>query len=84
MVLTGGTSLRLAPYAKYRYSADLDHSPLDITENQAYDLISTALSQCRDRIGAGALELDSDTDAERTRCVGPLAAKLRTTALARK
>lgn len=77
MVLKGGTSLRLAHFKDYRYSADLDYSLVDINEREAHDMISTALDHCRDRIGADTLELDIDADNVRVRYVGPLAARPR-------
>jgi predicted nucleotidyltransferase component of viral defense system len=78
MVLKGGTSLRLAHYENYRYSADLDYSLLGISEQNAFDIITTALAQCRDRIGAATLALDTEANPPRISYVGPLAAKPRT------
>jgi uncharacterized protein len=75
LVLKGGTSLRLAHFMDYRYSADLDYSLLDVTEHEAHDLIGSAVAQCRERIGADLLELDRDN--VRIRFVGPLAARPR-------
>jgi predicted nucleotidyltransferase component of viral defense system len=78
MVLKGGTSLRLAHYENYRYSADLDYSLLGISEQTAFDIITTALAQCRDRIGVATLALDTEANPPRISYVGPLAAKPRT------
>jgi predicted nucleotidyltransferase component of viral defense system len=77
MVLKGGTSLRLAHYDNYRYSADLDYSLLGIAADEAFDLIAEALGRCRDRIGSDILELDTNASPPRIRYVGPLAAKPR-------
>jgi uncharacterized protein len=78
MVLKGGTSLRLAHFADYRYSADLDYSLADVTAGEAHDMTAIALTQCRDRIRAETLELEIDDDTLRIRYVGPLAARPRT------
>jgi predicted nucleotidyltransferase component of viral defense system len=67
LVLKGGTSLRLAHFMDYRYSADLDFSLVDVNEREAHDLISTALAQCRKRIGADTLELDTAVSRRRFR-----------------
>ena len=77
MVLKGGTSLRLAHYDNYRYSADLDYSLLGITAYEAFNLIAEALGRCRDRIGIDILELDTNASPPRISYVGPLAAKPR-------
>jgi predicted nucleotidyltransferase component of viral defense system len=78
MVLKGGTSLRLAHFDRYRYSADLDYSLLGITVEQAFDMIRVAAGRCRDRISATLLDLDSEANPLRISYIGPLAAKPRT------
>jgi predicted nucleotidyltransferase component of viral defense system len=78
MVLKGGTSLRLAHFANYRYSADLDYSLIGITEPDALEIIGAALARCRDRIGADSVVLDTGASPPRIGYVGPLAAKPRT------
>ncbi|MGH7882965.1 MAG: nucleotidyl transferase AbiEii/AbiGii toxin family protein [Candidatus Dormibacteraceae bacterium] len=39
MILKGGTCLRLAHFANYRFSADLDYSAADLTLHAASELI---------------------------------------------
>jgi predicted nucleotidyltransferase component of viral defense system len=78
MVLKGGTSLRLAHYQNYRYSADLDYSLVGISKATALEIIATALGRCRERVGVTTLELDTVIDPPRISYVGPLAAKPRT------
>jgi len=78
MILKGGTSLRLAHYDDYRYSADLDYSLLGITTADALAYIGDALGRCRARIGVDMLVLDAVAEPPRITYVGPLAAKPRT------
>jgi uncharacterized protein len=47
LVFKGGTSLRLLHFNEYRYSADLDYSVIDGSEEKARELISAALAQKR-------------------------------------
>jgi predicted nucleotidyltransferase component of viral defense system len=69
VVFKGGTSLRLLHFEEYRYSADLDYSVINGSEEQARELIKDALDQKRpDTI----TELGLDGDA--ISYVGPLGA----------
>ena len=78
VILKGGPNLRLAHYRDYRYSADLDYSLVDITPNEALQLIASALEQCRQRTGIATLALDTETTPPRINYIGPLAARPRT------
>ena len=60
LVLKGGTSLRLAHFENYRYSADLDYSLVDITTTDGLATISEALESCRLRLAMPMLTLDAD------------------------
>ena len=77
LVLKGGTSLRLAHFENYRYSADLDYSLVDITTTDALTAIADALNNCRIRLAMPMLTLDTDSEPPRIMYVGPLNAKPR-------
>ena len=77
LVLKGGTSLRLAHFDNYRYSADLDYSLIDITMTEALTMIVDALNCCRIRLAMPMLTLDNEAEPPRIMYVGPLNAKPR-------
>jgi predicted nucleotidyltransferase component of viral defense system len=72
LVFKGGTSLRLLHFEEYRYSADLDYSVIKGSEEEAFDLIRTALERKRPD-GIKSLSLDASTN--RILFVGPLGAE---------
>ena len=77
LVLKGGTSLRLAHFENYRYSADLDYSLADLSMTDALTAIADALNNCRTRLAMPMLTLDTDSEPPRMMYVGPLNAKPR-------
>ncbi len=57
LVFKGGTALRLCFFDDFRYSADLDFSLIDLTEDQALALIRRALGDTAARVEFPHLEL---------------------------
>lgn len=78
LVLKGGTSLRLAHFGDYRFSADLDYSAIDLDGSQARGLVATSLDLVKQRSGLPHLELvEKPGDSQEIAYVGPLLAKPR-------
>jgi predicted nucleotidyltransferase component of viral defense system len=70
LVFKGGTALRLYYYDRFRYSADLDFSLLNLAKSDALDAFGRALSRAVDEIGFPELTLGQDESV--IRYVGPL------------
>ncbi len=78
LVLKGGTSLRLAHFGDYRFSADLDYSAIDLDGSWARDLVRASLNLVKERAGLPHLELLEKTGGDQEIAyVGPLQAKPR-------
>jgi hypothetical protein len=78
LVLKGGTSLRLAHFEGYRFSADLDYSAIDLDSSSARDLVGASLNLVKQRAGLPHLALVEKTGGDQEIAyVGPLQAKPR-------
>jgi predicted nucleotidyltransferase component of viral defense system len=71
LVFKGGTALRLCFLEKFRYSADLDFSLVELTEEEAFSLIRRALAVTAEHIELPRLEL-VDVDPPAIIYTGPL------------
>jgi uncharacterized protein len=61
LVFKGGTALRLCFYEDFRYSADLDFSLVDVSVEDATQLLTRAAAKCVDEIGFPQLQLTDTT-----------------------
>ncbi len=71
LVFKGGTALRLCVYEDFRYSADLDFSLVDLSVEDATQLLTDAASKCVEDIGFPRLQL-TDTAPAWLVYTGPL------------